>query len=47
MYPSAAPKNSIIERDLLEHAASAIMSQDQASNISFWISRPARIGGLA
>jgi hypothetical protein len=47
MYPSAAPENSTIERDLLEHAESAIMSQDQASNISLWIRRPARIGGLA
>src|ERR1700724_3543385 len=34
MYPSAAPKTPIIERDLLEHTESAIMSQDQASNIS-------------
>jgi hypothetical protein len=47
MYPPAAPKNSIIERDLLEHAESAIMSQDQASNISLWIRRHPRIGGLA
>jgi len=47
MYHSAAPKNSIIERDLLEHAESAIMFEELASNISLWIRRPARIGGLA
>jgi hypothetical protein len=47
MYPSAAPKNSTIERDLLEHAESAIMSQDQASSIFLCIRRPARIGDLA
>jgi hypothetical protein len=47
MYPSAAPGNATIERDLLEHAENAIMSQDQASNISLWIRRPGLIGGLA
>jgi hypothetical protein len=47
MLSSGAPKNSIIERDLLEHAESAIMSQYQASNISLWICRSALIGDLA
>jgi hypothetical protein len=47
MYPYAAPKNSTIERDLLEHAESAIMSKDQASSISLCTRRPAQIGGLA
>jgi hypothetical protein len=33
MHPSAGPKNSTIERDLLAQAESAIMSQDQASRL--------------
>jgi hypothetical protein len=49
MYSSVAPGNSTIEGELLEHAESAIMSQDQASQIFLCgpNSMPARILGLA